>query len=56
MDVDDINDVVLWSQGSRCFKKVEVVDDMNDSRSRWAQAYRCYEQFKALDEMNNPWF
>ena len=35
----DMDDSVLWSQGSRCYEQLKVLDDMNDFRS-WAQGLR----------------
>ena len=42
--MDEINESLLWAQGSRFYEQLKVVDDMNNS---WS-----YE-LKPLDAMNN---
>ena len=42
----------MWTEGSRFYEQLRVVDDINDSRL-WAQASKCSEQLKAVDDMND---
>ena len=64
--MDDINDYVLWAQGSRCKEQHNVMDDMINSRSRGLKALDAMtssglwmiwmtlgHELKALDVMDN---
>ena len=53
MDVDDINNVVLWVQCSKFYEQVKVVDDMNDSGSH---ALRPLDVMNSLGLWKDEWF
>ena len=44
--MDDMSCSMLWAHGFGCYEMLEVMNDMNDSRS--------YE-FKDVDDMNDSW-
>ena len=44
--------LVQGHKASRCYEKLRVVYDMDDSTS-WAQAFKCYEQLKVMYDMND---
>ena len=43
---------IPWSQGSRCYEQLRVVDDMSDS-NLWAQASRYYDYLRAVIDLND---
>ena len=45
---------ILWAEGSRCYERLKVVVDMNDSES-WGIGSRFYEQLRFVDDMNDSW-
>ena len=44
-------DYESWAKGSRCYKQLKAIDDMNDSESS-AQGSRCYEYLSVVDEIS----
>ena len=43
---------VSWAQGSKCYRELWTIDDMNDF-GLWGKGFRCYELFKVMDDMND---
>ena len=64
--MDDINDIMLWAQGPRCYKYIKVIDDLNNSGSHELRPINAMNKLgiqviwvilsheeKALNVMNN---
>ena len=49
--VDDMSYTMSWPKSFRCYEKLWVVVDINDSRS-CAQGSWCYEQLSVVDDMS----
>ena len=44
--------MISCALSSKLYEKLNIVDDMNDSRL-WDQGSRCYEKLKIVVDMNN---
>ena len=47
-----MNNFKSWTQSSRWYEQLRVVDNINDS-GLCAQGYKSYEQLKAMNDMND---
>ena len=47
-----MNDFSLWAQGSKFFKMLKVMVNMNNSKI-WVEVSRWYEQLRVVDDLND---